>query len=71
MKYGKENFTVEQIDIASDLNELNLKEIYWIKFYESINPKKGYNLRVDGDNGTVSDETRFKLGKGNRGKKVF
>lgn len=69
LKYGKENFTIEQIDVASDLNELNQKEIYWIKFYNSIDPNKGYNLRIGGENGTVSNETRVKLGKGNRGKK--
>ena len=30
-KYGPENFVVETIDIASDLDELNNKEKYWIK----------------------------------------
>lgn len=32
-KYGLENFDVEVIDTAKDINELNEKEIYWIKYY--------------------------------------
>lgn len=47
-KYGVENFTIEQIDTASSIDELNEKEIYWIK---KLNTKKpnGYNM-VDGGN---------------------
>lgn len=47
-KYGKENFTVEQIDVASDRDELNAKEQYWIAHYDCIAPK-GYNLTSGGD----------------------
>ena len=53
-KYGKENFTVEQIDVACDIDELNEKEIYWIKFYDSVNSEKGYNLKVGGEHTTMS-----------------
>ena len=41
-KYGPENFVVEQIDVASTQEELNEKEIYWIKFYNTV--KNGYNM---------------------------
>ena len=68
-KYGKECFTIEQIDVACDRDELDEKEQYWIAFYDSINPENGYNLRLGGEHHTVSDETRYKLGKGNRGRK--
>ena len=40
-KYGKENFIIEQIDEAQTQDELNQKEQYWIKYYNSVN--KGYN----------------------------
>jgi group I intron endonuclease len=30
IKYGKENFIIEQIDIAKSIEELNEKEIYYI-----------------------------------------
>lgn len=45
--YGKETFSVEQIDIAKDRNELNRKERYWINHYDSFN--NGYNM-MDGGN---------------------
>ena len=45
--YGIENFTVEQIDSANSLDELNKKEDYWIKFYDARNPLYGYN-NMDG-----------------------
>ena len=40
-KYGKDSFTIEQIDTASNQEELNKKEQYWIQYYDSVN--KGYN----------------------------
>lgn len=70
-KYGKDNFTVEQIDVACDLDELDKKEIYWIEFYDSMNRDRGYNLQSGGHrNRFVSKETRLKISKGNKGKVV-
>jgi group I intron endonuclease len=67
-KYGKENFTVEQIDVASDREELNSKERYWIEHYDSIAPK-GYNLKSGGNENIVySEETRRKISEANTGK---
>ena len=40
-KYGKNSFKIEIIDKATSQNELNKKEQYWIRYYDSIN--KGYN----------------------------
>ena len=40
-KYGKDNFIIEQIDTAQTQDELNQKEQYWIKYYNSV--KDGYN----------------------------
>ena len=40
-KYGKDSFIIEKIDTAQTQDELNQKEQYWIKFYNSV--KEGYN----------------------------
>ena len=40
-KYGKDNFSIELIDTATTQDELNSKEQYWIRFYNSI--CDGYN----------------------------
>ncbi len=68
-KYGRENFTIEQIDHAHNRDELDAKEVYWIKFYDSMNRDKGYNLLGGGNkNHTVSEETRKKLSEAGKGR---
>lgn len=39
--YGRENFTVEQIDVAATTKEANRKEAYWIGYYNAV--EDGYN----------------------------
>lgn len=63
-KYGEENFKLEIIDFADTYEELKEKEKYWIKYYDSNNREKGYNLTEGGD-GTFgrfhSEETKEKI----------
>ena len=40
-KYGKDKFSIEVIDTAMNQEELNKKEQYWIRTYNSI--EEGYN----------------------------
>ena len=40
-KYGKDSFIIEKIDNAQTQDELNQKEQYWIRYYNSV--KEGYN----------------------------
>ena len=47
-KYGAENFTVEQIDVACTKDELDKKEIFWIGKYNSVAPN-GYNISTGGN----------------------
>ncbi len=69
-KYDKENFTVEQIDVATTREELDQKESYWIAYYDSMSPN-GYNLTGGGDRPCeVSEETRMKRRIANLGKKM-
>jgi group I intron endonuclease len=42
-KYGKESFEISLIDTAESQDELNKKEQYWIKQYNSTNSNIGYN----------------------------
>lgn len=48
-KYGVENFKWLIIDICSTNKELNLKEIYYIKYYNTLIPN-GYNMSEGGEN---------------------
>lgn len=67
IKYGPESFSIETIDTANSVDELNKKEIKWIDELNSI--KKGYNLTHGGDGGSPTKETRDKISKANKGKK--
>lgn len=73
-KYGKDNFTVEQIDCAVDQKELDQKEQFWIRHYDSTNRTKGYNISVGGGapmaNRKHSEETRQKMSRSHTGLKM-
>lgn len=59
-KYGRENFTIEEIDTASNLDELNIKEQTYIKALNSLVPN-GYNLEVGGNNKQCHPDTKAKI----------
>lgn len=61
IKYGEENFTIEEIDTTNSIEELNQKEIFWIKEYNSTDKTIGYNLMEGGKSGIKSLETRQKI----------
>ncbi|AXF52519.1 MAG: hypothetical protein [Caudoviricetes sp.] len=47
-KYGLENFGFEILE--EQIENYNEREIYWIKYYDSNNREKGYNITVGGEN---------------------
>jgi group I intron endonuclease len=59
-KYGPENFTIEEIDGANSMSELNYKEWLLIHKFNSLAPN-GYNLREGGGNSKRSKETIAKV----------
>ena len=60
-RYGVDKFSIEIIDTAGTIEDLDEKEIYWIKYYDSCNPKKGYNASPGGhsNNGMNSWTTEY------------
>ena len=63
-RYGKNNFKWQVICACPNIDSLNEQEEYYIKFYNSNNPKNGYNLNEGGLNYNVgrklSKKTREK-----------
>ena len=59
-------FHVMILDTCKDVDELNVKEQYWIELYDTFN--NGYNSTTGGDVCRISNETRKKIGEFNRGK---
>lgn len=51
-KYGLDNFKWEIIDYAETLEDINEKEKYYIKEYNSFKPN-GYNMTKGGDGGSM------------------
>lgn len=49
-KYGIKDFIFEVLEECKR-EELNEKEIYWIKYYDSTNKNKGYNILSGGNQG--------------------
>lgn len=70
-KYGINNFEWSIIDTATSMDELNLKEIQWIKHYKSSQRKFGYNATFGGKNAIPNDDTRKKISKSRKGKCVL
>ena len=67
-KYGKENFTVEELCTANNHKELDKYEIYFIALYNTV--KIGYNVSLGGNGrGKVSNETRRKISIAHTGKR--
>lgn len=68
-KYGIDNFSFEEIDTATTIDELNEKESYWIEYYHTTDPNLGYNLKGGGANQYLTLEVRLKIGNSQRGEK--
>lgn len=50
-KYGKHNFITECIEECETQEELNKKEVYWIKYFNSKDINIGYNIDSGGQGG--------------------
>ena len=69
-KYGIENFCFEVIDESADNNnELNDLEEFYVSLYDTFKGV-GYNCTSGGDSCVVSEETKLKISKAHKGKKL-
>lgn len=57
-KYGKENFKKETLKECKTLEELNELEKFYISYFDSTNPKRGYNLTDGGTGGDTWTNNR-------------
>ena len=60
-KYGKENFSNEIIEECSSKEQLNEREIYWIKFYKATDRNTGYNISTGGNGGNLGEIVNKKI----------
>jgi hypothetical protein len=71
-KHGIENFKIEEIEKANDINDLKSKEFKWIREYDSTNDKKGYNIQKgdENDNLIIHEDSKIRIVKGNKENKL-
>lgn len=67
-KYGIQQFDIDVVEICSE-DQLNDREMFWIEYYDSYNPQKGYNCTIGGDGNRspreIKKETRDKISYAN------
>lgn len=68
-KHGIENFKYTVLQIVSSQEEANFYEDKYIKDYNSLDPKIGYNIKEGGANGKHSEETKYKISASIKNKK--
>lgn len=66
-KYGIENFKIEKIEDCKNFDELNFREMFWIKELNTLAPN-GYNLTTGGAAPKHSDITKEKMSQTRKGK---
>lgn len=60
--YGEENFTVQTLGTACCEEDLMQLEEYYVRYYDTTNPQKGYNKRVGGYGRILSEECARQVG---------
>lgn len=68
-KYGEANFHFVVLETVSEIKNLLKREQFYINFYNSCDRNLGYNIILDAERRTHSEETKRKISMKNKGKK--
>lgn len=66
-KYGKENFEITILAHCNSLKEMNHREQYYIRLFNTLSPS-GYNLRSGGSVSPITEDAKKKISFANKGK---
>jgi len=58
--YGRTNFKKTILETVSSLDELKLREIYWLEYYDAANSPNFYNI-TNKSNGSIHGPTKTEL----------
>jgi len=67
---GFDNFTWKQRDTFNNAEELTAKEKHWVAFYKANDPQYGYNITGGGIAAKHTEETKRKISRIVKGRKV-
>lgn len=68
-KYGWDSFDHDILAEGLTLAEADLIEATLIDFFDTMNPEYGYNKKMGGNNGFMSEEAKERISIANKGKK--
>jgi group I intron endonuclease len=69
-KYGRDTFSIVQLRQCESRHESDTFEKYFIYFFNSYDFAYGYNGTLGGDGGVPTEETRAKISRAKKGKKL-
>lgn len=64
-----QTFFVDVLEICKDVDELNIKEQYYIKQYQTNNPDIGYNGDEGGKNKYFTEQHKTNIGRSKKGRR--
>jgi group I intron endonuclease len=72
-KYGRSSFLKVTLEVCEAVPQLNEAEKFWIKTYDAVDSKDGYNIAEGGHGGKtgcnrLSEETKLKISEAHKGK---
>ena len=59
-KYGEDAFEFRILETTFEENLDNAEE-YWINYFDTTNPEKGYNLKYGGNNSKITEEVQSQI----------
>lgn len=66
-KYGEESFVIGIVEECESLDHMNIREKFWAYDLNTFHPN-GYNLKAGSGIGAMSEFTKRKISKSNKGK---
>lgn len=70
-KYGFDKFEFKILEECSNIEKLNIREIWFIKTYKTQNRNIGYNIHSGGRNYTIPDDEKKKRSERQKGEKSY
>jgi group I intron endonuclease len=69
-KYGVDMFVFRPCEYPEDtsIENLTLREQYWIEQFDAMNPRRGFNMMEAGPAGSPGEETRKKMSEAQKGR---
>ena len=71
-KYNVDMFVFKPLEYPEDttIENLTAREQYWIDQFDSMDPRRGFNLKGAGNSTPCTEETKRKISEANKGREI-